>query len=89
VRAFSDDELYRVGGVPGIQWSVRLFKSMTTTRSEDRKFRQVILMGLDDATLVGAPRTMLLWQLNGLRRPPDAIVVDRAVRSSHPSSVFS
>jgi putative ABC transport system permease protein len=54
----------------------------------DGKFRQVILMGLDDATLVGAPRTMLLWQLNGLRRP-DAIVVDRAVTSSHPSSVFS
>jgi putative ABC transport system permease protein len=77
VRAFSDDELYRVRGVPGIQWAVRLFKGMATTRSENGKFRQVILMGLDDATLVGAPHTMLLGQLNDLRRP-DAIVIDRA-----------
>jgi putative ABC transport system permease protein len=77
VRAFSDDELYRVRGVPGIQWAVRLFKGMATTRSEDGKFRQVILMGLDDATLVGGPHTMLLGQLNDLRRP-DAIVIDRA-----------
>jgi putative ABC transport system permease protein len=77
VRAFSDDELYRVRGVPGIQWAVRLFKGMATTRSEDGKFRQVILLGLDDATLVGGPHTMLLGQLNDLRRP-DAIVIDRA-----------
>lgn len=77
VRAFSDDELYRVRGVPGIQWAVRLFKGMATTRSEDGKFRQVILMGLDDATLVGAPPTMLLGQRNDLRRP-DAVVIDRA-----------
>lgn len=77
VRAFSDNELYRVRDVPGIQWAVRLFKGMATTRSEDGKFRQVILMGVDDATLVGAPRTMLVGQLTDLRRP-DAIVIDRA-----------
>ena len=77
VRAFSDDKLYLVRGVPGIAWAVRLFKGNTTTRSEDGKFRQVILMGLDDATLVGAPRTMLLGHLDDLKRP-DTIVIDRA-----------
>jgi len=77
VRAFSNDKLYLVRGVPGVQWAVRLFKGNTTTRSEDGKFRQVILMGLDDATLVGAPRTMLLGHLEDLKRP-DAIVIDRA-----------
>ena len=77
VRAFSDDKLYVVRGVPGIEWAVRLFKGNTTIRSEEGKFRQAILMGLDDATLVGAPRTMLLGNLDDLKRP-DAIVIDRA-----------
>ena len=67
IRALPDDALYRVRGVPGVQWAVRLFKGQATTRAEDGKFRAVILLGLDDATLVGAPHTMLVGRFEDLR----------------------
>ena len=40
-------------------------------------FKQVILLGLDDASLVGAPRKMVLGQLSDIKRP-DAVIVDKA-----------
>jgi putative ABC transport system permease protein len=40
-------------------------------------FRQVLVLGLDDATLVGAPRTMVLGNLADLRQP-DAVLLDEA-----------
>ena len=39
--------------------------------------RAVVLMGMDDATLVGAPRKLKLGTLADIRRP-DAIIVDEA-----------
>jgi len=77
IRALPDDALYRVRGVPGVQWAVRLFKGQATTRAEDGKFRAVILLGLDDATLVGAPHTMLVGRFEDLRQP-NAVIIDRA-----------
>jgi putative ABC transport system permease protein len=37
----------------------------------------VILMGVDDATLVGAPRKMLVGSIYGLDQP-DAAIIDNA-----------
>ncbi len=39
-------------------------------------FQQVILIGLDDASLVGAPQQMYVGSLDELRRP-DAVIMDR------------
>ena len=61
----------------------------------DGKFRQVVLLGIDDASLVGAPRKMLLGRYVDLK-DPDAVIIDRAgyaysspagrSRSARPSS---
>ena len=40
-------------------------------------FRNAILMGVDDATLTGAPSRMLLGSVTDLKQP-DAIIIDRA-----------
>jgi putative ABC transport system permease protein len=77
VRGMPDDALYRVRSVPGVVWAVRLFKGVATARAEDGKFRSVILLGLDDATLVGAPRKMLIGKIDDLRQT-DAVILDRA-----------
>jgi putative ABC transport system permease protein len=77
IRALSDKAVYRVRGVPGVEWAVRLYKGLTTARAEDGKFRAVILMGLDDATLVGVPHTMLVGKVEDLRLP-DAAIIDKA-----------
>src|SRR5215510_9604325 len=77
IRALTENDLYRVRGVPGVQWAVRLFKGLPRAKAADGKFRVVILMGLDDATLVGAPGRMLLGSIADLSQP-DAIIIDRA-----------
>jgi putative ABC transport system permease protein len=78
VKPLPDTDVHRVRGVEGVAWAVRLFKGPVRARMADGTFRQVVLMGLDDATLVGAPRgEMLLGSLEDLRRP-DAVIVDRA-----------
>jgi putative ABC transport system permease protein len=56
VYALRDDALYRVRGVPGIRWAVPLFKGQPVARALSGRFRSVILLGLDDASLAGAPR---------------------------------
>ncbi|MBS0209735.1 MAG: FtsX-like permease family protein [Planctomycetes bacterium] len=85
VKPMSDNELMRVRGVPGVDWAVRLYKGLARARflpddteaslAKAGKFQQVILLGLDDATMVGAPRKILLGSIGDLRRP-DAIIMD-------------
>ncbi len=76
-KALTDNDLYRVRGVQGVSWAVKLYKGFARATAPDGKFRQVILMGLDDATLVGAPRRMLLGRFEDLQ-DPDAVIIDRA-----------
>jgi putative ABC transport system permease protein len=75
VKPLNDSDLYRVRGVPGVSWAVRLYKGLTRSRLEDGNFQQTILLGLDDATLVGAPPNMILGDLLDLRKP-DAVIMD-------------
>lgn len=76
-KAMKDTDLLRVRGVPGVQWAVRLFKGGPVARTAAGKFSQCVVLGLDDATLVGAPRKMVLGAWERLREP-DSVVIDRA-----------
>ncbi|HTU25719.1 MAG TPA: ABC transporter permease [Pirellulales bacterium] len=77
VKPISENELYRVRGVEGVGWAVRLFKGLTRARMRTGKFQQCILIGLDDASLVGAPQPdkIVMGKIADLRRP-DAIFID-------------
>jgi len=77
VKPISENELYRVRGVEGVGWAVRLYKGLTRARMRTGKFQQAILIGLDDATLVGAPQPdkIVLGNIADLRRP-DAVFID-------------
>ena len=76
VKPLSDSDLYRVRGVEGVEWAVRMYKSLVRARIENGEFRQSILLGIDDHTLVGAPVHLVAGSLADLRRP-DAIIIDR------------
>lgn len=76
VKPLSDSDLYRVRGVEGVEWAVRMYKSLVRARIENGEFRQSILLGIDDHTLVGAPAHLVAGSLADLRRP-DAIIIDR------------
>lgn len=77
IKPMSDNELFRVRGVAGIDWAVRLYKGITRARLPDGNFQQVIMLGLDDATMIGAPRTVLVGDLAALRQP-DSVIMDDA-----------
>jgi putative ABC transport system permease protein len=77
VPGMPENELDRVRGVPGVQWAVKLYKGDARARMANGDFRSVVLMGLDDATLVGGPQEMIAGRLGDLRRP-DAVVIDKA-----------
>jgi putative ABC transport system permease protein len=64
-----------VRGVPGVAWAVPFQKGYAQVHLGDGRFQQVVLLGLDDSTLVGAPRTLLVGNLADLRRPA-AVLVD-------------
>src|SRR6266566_3612727 len=76
-KALKDTDLTRVRGVNGVDWAVKLFKGYPVARTRAGKFASCILLGLDDATLAGAPRKMLLGSWERLREP-DSVVIDKA-----------
>ncbi len=83
IQPLADTDLYRIRGVEGVDWAVPFFKGLVRARKTDGSraergdYRQVMLLGIDDATLIGAPRTMVLGELADLKRP-DTVVIDEA-----------
>jgi putative ABC transport system permease protein len=85
VKPMIEDSLYRVRGVDGVLWAVPLYKGPARARLafDDRVngqrhevIEQVILLGLDDVSLVGAPRHLYVGDIADLRKP-DAVIVDK------------
>src|SRR5436305_9161984 len=75
LKPLTEDDLYRVRGVPGVAWAVRFYKGQGRLKLGDGFYQQVVVLGLDDATLVGAPREMVLGALANLREP-DGVIID-------------
>src|SRR4051794_9302014 len=90
VKPMIENSLYRIRGVEGVEWAVPLYKGnarakvnsysfddTTGIRTKHEIIEQVILLGLDDSSLVGAPppERMIVGALSDLRRP-DAVIVD-------------
>ncbi len=75
IRPMPDGRLYQVRGVTGVDWAVRLSKSMVRIRTPNGDFKQGILVGVDDASFAGAPIEMLQGSYLDLRRP-DGVIVD-------------
>lgn len=76
-KALKETDLNRVRGVTGVDYAVRLFKGSPVARTEDGRYNVCSVLGLDDASLVGAPRSMLLGPWERLREPR-SIVIDKA-----------
>ncbi len=77
LKAISDDAVYRVRGVPGVSWAVPLYRGQGQAQLASGRFQGLILMGVDDSTLTGAPTHMLAGKLGDLQQA-DAVIVDEA-----------
>jgi len=76
-KALKDTDLFRVRGVEGVDYAVRLFKGNPTAKTLAGKFASTFTLGIDDSTLAGAPRNMLLGSWKSLREA-NSIIIDRA-----------
>jgi putative ABC transport system permease protein len=77
LKAISDDDVYRVRSVPGVAWAVNLYKGMGEAQLANGTFQAASLLGVDDASLAGAPQELIVGRLGDLQQP-DAILVDEA-----------
>jgi putative ABC transport system permease protein len=77
LKPISDDDVFRVRSVPGVAWAVNLYRGAGQAQLANGTYQGVILMGLDDASLTGAPTHMLKGKIGDLQIP-DAILVDEA-----------
>ncbi len=75
IKPIQDTQLLRVRGVEGVRWAVPMYKAMLRARTEGGNFENVIIVGLDDATLIGGPGKMVKGRLDDLRRS-DAVIID-------------
>ena len=77
VRPLRESDLSLVRGVEGVKWAARLYRGHSRLQLAGGQFQKTVLIGLDDATLAGAPKQMVLGSVPDLRRP-DAVSLDRA-----------
>src|SRR6516164_5354790 len=77
IEPMTDMQLGRVRGVDGVDWAVPFFKGLTVAHTRDGILQQVILLGVDDATLTGVAPRLALGSVENLKQP-DAMIIDRA-----------
>ena len=77
IKPLADTSLFRVKSVPGVDWAVPFYKGIARARLEEGSYEQMILLGLDDATLIGAPQGIFMGSIAALRTP-DAVIIDQA-----------
>lgn len=75
IKPLRDNETYRVKSIEGVQWAVPFYKGLIRARIGNGNFQTCILIGIDDATLIGGPPKFLEGSIENLRIP-DAVIVN-------------
>lgn len=75
-KPLSSTALHRVRSVPGVAWAVPMYRGVLRARLDDGTFESCVVVGIDDATLIGGPPILTDGHLADLRRA-DGIIVDQ------------
>ena len=98
VKPMQERQLGIVRGVNGIEWAVPLYKGMArakltftdkVTGQRVDVTEQVILIGLDDHSLVGEPANMFIGKIQDLNRPHSVVVDKVGLRKLFPRQGFN
>ncbi len=74
-HALRDTMVSRVRSVKGVHWALPLYQAFLKARLADGTRTTAILVGIDDATLMGGPPEMIRGALADLRRDK-AVIID-------------
>ena len=75
VNPLRDTDVARVRSVSAVRWAMPLYSGIQRVRIDDGSLKTVQLLGIDSASLVGAPAKMLAGNLEDLRLP-NTVVID-------------
>ena len=75
--ALRETALQRVRGVEGVEWAVPFFRANVQVRTREGTLENAILLGSDDASLVGVPDNFMLGSIEDLTMP-DSIAMNPA-----------
>ncbi len=70
-----DTDVARIRSVSAVRWAMPLYSGIQRVRLEDGSFKTVQLVGIDAASLAGAPARMVEGNLEDLRLP-NTVVID-------------
>ena len=70
-----DTDIERVRSVSTVRWAMPLYSGIQRVRLNDGSFKTIQLMGIDAASLAGAPGRMIQGNLEDLRLP-NTVVID-------------
>ena len=73
--AMPSTALDKVRGVPGVEWAVPHIRAQASVRTKTGDLEGVAVIGVDDATLIGLPKTMLEGAPDILNTP-DSVIID-------------
>lgn len=76
IKPMQDTKLLRVRGIEGIKWAVPLYRGSLKVKTPDGNFQNAIMIGVDTATLIGGPHTMVEGNLADLRKA-DAVIINK------------
>jgi putative ABC transport system permease protein len=81
-----DTDVARVRSVSAVRWAMPLYSGIQRVRLEDGSFKTVQLVGIDAASLAGAPARMVEGNLEDLRLPNTVVIDELATQrlSSNP-----
>lgn len=76
IKGIKETALYRVRGIENVDWAVPMFKGLIAAKLRSGIYQTCIMVGIDDATLIGGPPRILQGKIQDLRFP-DAIFVNK------------
>lgn len=74
VKPMRNTDLLRVRSVPGVAWAVPFYSTNLQARLFDGHFKSIQLVGLDTASLIGAPPVLLKGNLADLYQSNSVII---------------
>lgn len=79
INPLRDTDVSRVRSVTAVRWAMPLYSGIQRVRLESGSFKTVQLLGIDAASLAGAPALMMQGNLEDLRLPNTVIIDELAV----------
>ena len=79
INPLRDTDVSRVRSVSAVRWAMPLYSGIQRVRLENGSFKTVQLLGIDPASLAGAPARMVEGNLDDLRLPNTVVIDELAV----------